>query len=60
MARFSLTVSRVVKEDHQMTIEADTAMQAYDEVQKLVELRNKNSTVGKYAVVKVKREESHE
>lgn len=53
---FTITVQRVIKEQYSMTLEAETAMQAYDMARKMVDTRNTKSTSGKYSVTKVEKE----
>jgi hypothetical protein len=51
--QFTITIQRVITEDHTMMLEAEDAMQALDAARKMVEARNKRSTVGVFTVMKV-------
>jgi hypothetical protein len=51
--QFTITIQRVITEDHTMVLEAEDAIQALDVARKMVEARNKRSAVGVFTVMKV-------
>lgn len=50
---YKIGIRRVIEEEYEMTLTADSAMGAYDQAKQLVDTRNKRVLVGKYSVVKV-------
>lgn len=50
---YTITVERVVKEQYDMILEAETSMQALDEARQMCVVRNKRSTSGTYSVISV-------
>lgn len=50
---YTITIQRVVKEDYTMILEAETAIQAFDEARRIVASRNKTSITGTFSVMKV-------
>jgi hypothetical protein len=57
MNKYVVTIERVIKETHEMELEADSIMEAFDEARLLAESRNKNSKHKSY-VTKIKEKES--
>ena len=57
MAKFVVVVQKLIKEEHEIVLDTETAMQAFDQAQQLVVQRNATSVFGKYAIIKVKKEE---
>jgi hypothetical protein len=55
MGKYIVVVQQTIHEEHQIELEANTAMSAFDEARKMTQARNKNSTSGQYAVIKVER-----
>lgn len=56
MPKFNVTVERMVKEEYQMTLQTDTAMQALDQAREMAKARNKTSLSGHYSIIKVEEE----
>lgn len=53
MSKFVITVQRIVIENDEMYLEAETLMQALDTARAMVKTRNQTSTKGTYAVAKI-------
>lgn len=51
--KYKIGIRRVIEEEYEMTLIANTAMEAYDQAKALVDARNKRVPLGKYSVVKV-------
>jgi hypothetical protein len=55
---FKITVQRsVAPEEYVVELNAESAMEAFDDVQRMVKERNKSSESGTYHIVKVESEE---
>jgi hypothetical protein len=50
--KYTVVIQHVVKEEVEMEIEADSAMNAYDEVQSIIKIRN-SKTNKKFAINKI-------
>lgn len=50
---YRVVVQKVIEEEQEMELEADSAMEAFDEARKMTIIRNQNSTSGTFSVIKV-------
>lgn len=56
--KFTVTIQKVSHEEHEIELEAASAMAAFDEARKMTDKRNKNTVDGsKYSVIKVETKE---
>jgi hypothetical protein len=55
MGKYIVVVQQTIHEEHQIELEAETAMAAFDEARAMTQARNKGSASGQYSVIKVER-----
>lgn len=51
--RYKITVEHVIKEEHDMILEDETIMQAFDQARELVDARNKTVKAGRFHIMKI-------
>lgn len=58
--KYKITIVRLIREEHEITLEGETIMSAFDEARRLADVRNKTITNGKYYVTKIKEDKDNE